>query len=81
MKTNLFDKNGIEIQLGDKYKAHNLDGLYTVYYKSGAVCAGKSFDTCEPLGWYAALNEDEDECEICIEESLDWLELITTNEA
>jgi len=51
MKTNLFDVNGIEIQIGDKYIVEGFDTIYTVYFKAGCVCGGITEKLCSPLAW------------------------------
>ena len=45
----LLDKNGKEIYEGDIYAAHG--HKYTVFYKNGAFCGGKSIEQCSPIGW------------------------------
>ena len=37
MKTELYDKNGREIQIGDKYTTNNIGDIYTVFWKGGAI--------------------------------------------
>lgn len=71
MVTNLFDKNGTEIKISDKYKTTSpISEVYTVFFKGGCVCGGFSYEECEPLAWYS---EDGD---IRLQENLDWLEII-----
>lgn len=81
MKSGLFDRNGKEIKVGDKYKTYKYDTIYTVFWKGGAICGGKTFDICEPLGW--VVENDVEDCQKYYElsvDNLDWLELITINE-
>lgn len=76
MKTGLFDKNGIEIEIGDKYvNLRDKTGVFTVYYKDGAICGGKLYEYAEPLCWDAELTR------LNMDENLSWIELITTNKA
>lgn len=72
MKTELYDKNGIEIQIGDKYIT-NGSNIFTVFWKGGAVCGGITFEQAVPLIW-----EIDDDYELVMNENLDWLEIITT---
>lgn len=76
MKTNLFDKNGIEIQIGDKYTVDQYGQDYTVYFKAGCVCGGLTYDTCSPLAWGA---DPYDEDELVPKEDCSWLTIVTTN--
>ena len=48
-KTNLFDKKGIEIYIGDQYKVEGFDTIFTVYFKGGAVCGGRDCERAIPL--------------------------------
>ena len=76
MKTELYDKNGIEIKIGDKYTTYN-DGsdIYTVFWKGGAICGGTCYDNAEPLIW-----ESTEDGNLFMDENLDWIEILTTNE-
>ena len=76
MKTELYDKNGKEIQIGDKYTTYNDSDIYTVFWKGGAICGGTTFEGAEPLIWES--NEDGD---LFMDENLDWIEILTTNKA
>jgi len=77
MKTNLFDVNGIEIQIGDKYIVEGFDTIYTVYFKAGCVCGGITEKLCSPLAWET---DPYDEDELAATEDCTWLEIIITNE-
>ena len=76
MNSNLFDKNGVEIKIGDKYITSSENSLvYTVLWKGGAFCGGITYEEAIPLVW-------EVDCAYNLEisDDLSWLELITTNE-
>ena len=76
MKTELYDKNGIEIQIGDEYITYgNKDDIYTVFWKGGAICGGVCYDNAKPLIW-----ENTEDDDLFMDENLDWIEIITTNE-
>jgi hypothetical protein len=86
METGLFDKNGVQVQIGDKY---TVEGgfrknrtIFTVFWKSGAMCGGTSYDKCVPLAWEVAdVEYSEDAFDGLISDPiLDWMEIITTNE-
>jgi len=84
MKTYLIDKNNIEIQIGDKYKCSNFDTIFIIFWKGGAICGGVTFDVAQPLCWDIDeynTNSEGDPIELNCDTNLDWLELITTNEA
>lgn len=73
MKTKLYDKNGIEIQIGDKYiTSGNKNNIYTVFWRGGAVCGGTTFKEATPLIW--EINHDYG---LVMEENLDWMEILT----
>lgn len=80
MKTNLFDVNGIEIEVGDKYTPakHNYP-IYTVFFKYGCVCGGMDEESAIPLGWEAS--EFSPDGLKPSGNNLSYLKLITTNEA
>lgn len=74
LKSGLFDSEGVEICLGDKYINPNTENgkTYTVFLKSGCFCGGISFDSCIPLAW-----EYNDEVG-CIEEcETDYIKIIS----
>ena len=75
-KTNLFDKKGIEIYIGDQYKVEGFDTIYTVYFKGGAVCGGQSYERSIPLAW----DFNDGEGTPTYNNNLDWLEIIITLE-
>jgi hypothetical protein len=72
IKTNLFDKNGIEINIGDQYKNINFDQIYNVYFKGGAVCGGVNYERAIPLAWDFS-DEGTPICNV----DFNWLEIIT----
>lgn len=81
MKSNLFDKNGIEIKVGNKYTTYNRTpksscSIYTVFWKGGALCGGVTYEEAIPLAWEI----DRDDFTLVVDDNLSWLELITTNE-
>lgn len=77
MKVELFDKNGIEIQVGDKYINPNFpNNIYTVYYKGGAICGGTTFNNAEPLCWYIEDDTDDGEPYLYVDNNLNWMEII-----
>lgn len=79
METGLFDKNGIEIKVGDSYTVMDSFDNYNVYYKGGCVCGGLTFEKSIPLAWESKLDdeyEDEYVTEIVLNEDLSWLEII-----
>ena len=75
MKTELYDKNGREIQIGDKYTTNNIGDIYTVFWKGGAICGGMCYDDAEPL-----IQESTESGDLFMDENLDWMEIVTTNE-
>ena len=76
MKSNLFDKNGVEIRVGDNYIASKRNyPIYTVFWKGGAFCGGVTYEEAIPLAWEIDYDYN---LEICNDFS--WLELVTTNE-
>lgn len=82
MKSNLFDRNGIEIQIGDKYKNYKYDTIYEIFWKGGCICGGINFEDAEPLCWEIDTfntNSNEEPTELNMNDDLSWLELITTN--
>ena len=82
MKTGLFDRNERELEIGDKYKAYRPDSIYTVFWKNGAICGGKTIETCEPLGWEIEEGDDDHPANYGLipAKNLDWMEIITTNQ-
>lgn len=77
--TGLFDKNNIEIFIGDMYTTIASKHIYTVFFIYGAVCGGINEETAIPLGWCPSSSD----CDGIKPNGsrLNWLELITTNEA
>jgi len=71
-KTNLFDRKGIEINIGDQYKTEDFDTIFTVYFKGGAVCGGRNYERAIPLAWDFNDGEGTPTCN----DNLDWLEII-----
>ena len=80
MKTGLIDRNNIELHIGDTYKHYKYDDVFTVFWKNGAICGGKTFEKCIPLGWDVDEINNEGDYEIYPDDNLDWLEIITINE-
>lgn len=78
---NLFDVNGIKIEIGDKYTTHRGNTIYTVFWKGGAMCGGLTFDDAEPLCWDIDNDTDDNEAVLIMDDNLNWIKLITTNEA
>ena len=69
MKSNLFDKNGNEIQIGDKYhaKGHGND-IFTVFWRGGAFCGGRFYEEAKPLAWCSDKLDVDVDC--------GWMEII-----
>jgi len=75
IKTGLFDRNAVEIEIGDKYCNPTFDKtcIYEIFYKGGCVCGGIDYDAAIPLCWEYS---EEDEEELTMDENLNWLELV-----
>jgi hypothetical protein len=54
--TGFKDCKGNEIYVGDLYQSFG--NIYQVFFCSGAICGGKSIDSCSPLGWEAEFDSD-----------------------
>jgi hypothetical protein len=71
--TGLVDKNKTPIKIGDRYTVGCSD-FYTVYFKKGAVCGGRTFADSVPLVWDAEVDCDGDA--ILADSNTNWLTIV-----